>query len=268
MYTDRVKFIEESHQYFIGDDIELVSVSQFTDKFKPHVDWDVIAEKVAKKKTRSGELTSKEDILKKWERKRKLSAEIGTLYHSQREDELLSSDNVELDGSIYSVCKPSYSDGLKWSIDINKLKDNTIYPELMIYNTEYGICGQSDKVIINKGKIDIIDYKSDQEIKFKAYSSKWVKPEKLLEPISHLDNCNGNIYSIKMSIYMYLLWKANGGKLKPGDLILEHVELERDEDDDNIPILKDGKPVVKNIKQIKIPYRKREVIDMFSKSIK
>jgi hypothetical protein len=137
----------------------------------------------------------------------------------------------------------------------------------MIYDFENMICGQSDKVIIVGNKIHIWDYKTDAEIKFSSFSSKWVKPKKLLDPISHLDDCNGNIYSIKMSIYMYLLWKANKGKLRPGDIIIEHIHLKRDPENDNIPILVDDKPVVEKIETITLPYRRKEVIEML-KSLK
>lgn len=58
---------------------------------------------------------------------------------------------------------------------------------------------------------------------------------------------------------MYMLWKANKGKLKPGDLIIEHVHLKRDPLNDNIPVLEDGKPVVLKIENKKLPYRKKEV---------
>lgn len=62
---------------------------------------------------------------------------------------------------------------------------------------------------------------------------------------------------------MYMLWKANKGLLKPGELILEHVQLERDPFNDNLPILDDDdRPIVKKIEPIKIPYRKKEVMDM------
>ncbi len=62
---------------------------------------------------------------------------------------------------------------------------------------------------------------------------------------------------------MYMLWKANKGKLKPGEIIIEHVHLKRDVNNDNIAMLDDkGKPIVLNIDKIKLPYLKTEVIAM------
>lgn len=104
-------------------------------------------------------------------------------------------------------------------------------------------------------------HNTDKEIAFKAYSSEWVKPRKLLTPLNNLDDANGNHYAIKMSIYMYMLWKANKGRFKTGDIIIEHVHLKRDEE--GIPVLEDGKPVVLKIGKIKLPYYKKEVEAIF-----
>ena len=583
----KVKFIEDTHQYLTEDGRELISVSAFTERFKPKVDWKAVAKKVAAKKTKAGEPTTTEEILKKWEEKRDLSAKIGTIFHSIKEEELLGQENPIFYNTPCSTKECLYTGTDKWSIPINKLENNTVYPELMIYDIEHMICGQSDKVIVANNKINIWDYKglaldtiiptetgfklmadiqvgdrifdgegiltsvkhiseihynpcyrvffdtgdsivcdhehkweishrlskgkykdlekrtdelfsyfgkgkpirikcnplvlpkielpidpyilgvwlgdgnshagritnmnpnlwieiekrgytlgkdisggssgkaqdktifgletqltklgllknkhipdiylrgsyeqrldllrgfmdtdgswnrrrkrcvmvttrewqangiseivsslgwkptivkaktsgfgkndipcfhinfdagenpfltrnkdykpnnkekskyryvkeirmietvptrcisvdspthtylttrnyikthnTDAEIKFKAFSSQWVKPQKLLGPLAHLDDCNANIYSIKMSLYMYLLWRANRGTLRTGDIMIEHVHLERDED--GLPILEDGKPIVKKIEQIQLPYRKKEVMDMLA----
>lgn len=258
----KVKFIEDTHQYLDEENRELISVSAFTDKFKPKVDWKAVAKKVAIKQTKLGEPTTTEQILAKWERKRNLAAQIGTAYHSVRGTELMEQVNTEFYGVSCGKKQCEFSGGFKFSIPINKLDNNTVYPELMIYDFDYMVCGQADKVIVAKKKINIWDYKTDAEIKYKAFSSKWVDPAKMLKPLSHLDDCNANHYSLKMSLYMYLLWKSNKGTLMPGDIIIEHVQLERDPNNDNLPILKNGKPIVKKIEQIKLPYRKKEVIDM------
>lgn len=260
----KIKFLEDTHQYFTEENNELISVSAFTEQFKQKVDWKAVAKRVAAKQTKAGEPTSTEEILAKWERKRDLAAQAGTIYHSLREEQSLNDNQAIFYDKACSIKGCTYSGSEKWSIPINKLDDNTVYPELMIYDLEHMICGQADKVIVANKKIHIWDYKTDAEIKYKAFSSQWVKPAKFLPPISHLDDCNANLYSIKMSLYMYLLWKANKGFLKPGDIIIEHIQLERDPKNDNIPILRYGKPIVKKIEQIQLPYRKKEVMDMLA----
>lgn len=259
-----IKFLEKEHQYLTEDGRELISVSAFTEKFKPKTDWNIIAKRIANKQTKAGEPTTTEDILQKWENKRNRSAEIGTLYHSIREDALMNESNPIFYNIPCATKQCVYAGTDKWSIPISKLDNNTVYPELMIYDIEYMICGQADKVIVTNNKINIWDYKTDAEIKFQAFSNQWTKPQKLLGPLGHLDDCNANIYSIKMSMYMYLLWRANKGHLRPGDIMIEHVQLERDPDNDNLPVLFQGKPVVKKIENILLPYRKKEVMDMLA----
>lgn len=259
---DKIKFVEDTHRYIDENGDDLISVSRFTDRFKEKQDWDSIAKKCAAKATKAGTPTTKQEMLQKWANKRDRSSEIGTLFHSIREEELINQASPSFYDTPCALKTCEIENGYKSSIPINHLENNTVYPELMIYDVEHMICGQSDKVIITDNKINVWDYKTDAEITFKAYSSEWVKPRKLLAPLNHLEDCNGNIYSIKMSLYMYMLWKANKGRFKPGEIIIEHVTLKRDPDNDNIPVLENGKPVVLSTSEIKLPYRKKEVMDM------
>lgn len=259
----RVKFIEEGHRYLTEDNRMLTSVSSFVEKFKEKTDWRKIASAYSVKQKKLGINITTDEVLEKWERKKNLSAEAGTLLHSIKENELLESLNPLFYDKSCKTQSCEFIEGSKYSIPINKLEDNTVYPELMIYDFDHMICGQSDKVIVTNKKINIWDYKTDAEIKFKAFENQWVKAKKLLPPLSHLDECNANIYSLKMSMYMYFLWKANKGFLKPGEIIIEHITLERDPENDNIPVLKNGIPVIiGKPKIIKLPYRKKEVEDM------
>lgn len=250
----RVKFKSDTHQYFSEDDREMISVSAFVKQFEKHKDWVAIAQKKsANLKKYEGIVKSAEEILAEWDLKREKGTQAGTLLHSDKETELLGYEKIRVGHT---------DDKYKWSTSITDLENGYIYPELMIYDLEHMICGQSDKVIIQNNTIDIHDYKTDKSIDFKGFSSTWKQADRLLDPVSHLEECNGNIYSLKMSLYMYMLWKANKGKLKTGKIILEWCPLERDED--GIPILYDGKPRVikKQAKNIEVPYRKKEVMAM------
>lgn len=259
-----IKFIEDSHKYFTESGKELISVSKFYKTFEPFVDWKEIAKKHAKKLSKLGNPTTTEEVQKMWKEKAEWATTVGKILHSIEEENLINSDekfyNIKCNRK---TCE--FKNGEKWAIPITNLENNTVYPELMIYDMDHMICGQSDKVIVTNKKIHIWDYKTDKEIKFKAFSNEWVKPRKLNPPLSHLDDCNGNQYAIKMSMYMYMLWKANKGRLIPGDIIIEHKSLLRDEDDR--PILKDGKPVILSEQKIKLPYLRTEVENML-KTIK
>lgn len=250
----RVKFIEDTHQYF-WEDQELISVSKFAKKFEAYKDWYAIAKKYAKKNGETPEFWQA-----KWREKGFKSSEVGTLYHSIREQELINNNASHYEGTVCSRKMCDFFEGAKWGIPITNLTPNTIYPELIIYDLDFGISGQSDKVIVTDTHIHIGDYKTDKSIDFKGYSSEWKKAEKFLPPLDHLDNCNGNMYALKMSLYMYMLWKQNR-HLVPGKLFIEHVQLKRDEE--GIPMLdEEGKPIVLREDIIELPYLKREVVDM------
>jgi ATP-dependent exoDNAse (exonuclease V) beta subunit len=250
-----IKFKADTHQYFTRDDKELISVSAFVERFEPHKDWGPIAAKWGKKNG-----MTKQEVLDLWERKKVKGQEAGTTLHDMRESKLLGKEYFEFGKEKLKHKSCSVENGFKWALPVSEVENGVVYPEFMIYDIEHMICGQSDKVIVENNRIHIYDYKTDKEIEFKAYSNPFQKAEKLLPPVQHLDNCNGNIYSLKMSLYMYLLCKANAGRMKPGTIILEWCPLERDEE--GFPILYDGKPKVKMEKQIELPYRKKEVIDM------
>lgn len=250
----KVKFFEKEHRYFC-DEQELISVSAFVKQFEAKKDWGKIADKYAKKNGGTGA-----EWTQKWKEKGEKSSIIGTFYHLIREQELMAQEHPEFFGVVCNKLECEVIDGVKYSNTITNLPSNTVFPEIIISDVDYGVCGQSDKVITTSTHIHVMDYKTDKEITFKAFSSEWVKPEKLLEPLQHLDNCNGNLYSLKMSLYMYMLCKKNK-HLKAGKIIIEHIHLKRDEE--GIPMLDDaGKPIVLKIDTIELPYRRMEVIDM------
>lgn len=259
-----VKFQESGHKYFTLDDKPLISVSGFMHKFEQEKNWVEIAEKSAKNlKKYKSIIKTPAQIMAEWEVKRQKGAEAGTIIHKMKENELLAKKGeVRI---VESHCDGSY----KYALNVAELDNDTIYPELMIYDLDYGICGQSDEVEIKDDYIIVRDHKTDKEISFRGFSSQFTEPEMLLGPLSHLEHCNGNIYSIKMSMYMYLIWKANKGRFKPGKIILNWCPIERD--NDGIPILYDdqgnivesgGTPRIIMEKEIEIPYRKKEVIAM------
>lgn len=70
-----INFIEESHQYFIGD-IEYTPVSHIIKKYEYHVDWDKKAENYARKHNQL-----KEDVQRSWKLNNLRSTISGTRLH-------------------------------------------------------------------------------------------------------------------------------------------------------------------------------------------
>jgi hypothetical protein len=260
-----VRFKEQGHEYSTLDGKKLISVSGFMHTFEQPKDWNQIAEDSSRNLKRYKKIIkTPQEILAEWEKKRIKGSQAGTMIHKIKEDELLAKK-----GEV-KIIESEFDDNYKYAINIDQLENDTIYPELMIYDLELGLCGQSDEVEIKDDFIIVRDHKTDKSIDFKAFQSQWTPPEMLLGPVSHLENCNGNVYSLKMSMYMYMIWKSSKGRFKPGKLILNWCPIERDYD--GIPILYDdqgnvvesnGTPRILYEKEIEIPYRKKEVIAMF-----
>jgi hypothetical protein len=240
----KIVFKEEDHTYTREDSVLYTPVSTVIHSVEPKVDWKQAAIKNSKNLKRFKNISiTPTELLAKWDNARVKGSQAGTIVHKIKEEE---------EGYISR-------DGEKYSMDITNLSDG-VYRELMIYDHARKICGQSDKIEIIDNTINVLDYKTDKSIDFRGYSSEWKEAEKLLPPVSHLEKCNGNIYSLKMSLYMYMLWEANKGRLKPGKIKLIWCPIERDED--GIPILYDGIPKIIREQVIEIPYRKKEVLNI------
>jgi hypothetical protein len=137
----------------------------------------------------------------------------------------------------------------------------------MVYLKSAGICGQSDLVEVVNSKVNIIDYKTNKEIKTESFKNWEGISDKMSHPISHLDDCNFNHYALQLSIYMYIILKHNR-KLKPGKIYIHHVLFEIEGTDEyGYPITKyssNGDPVIKEVIQMEVPYLADEVISIIN----
>ena len=113
--------------------------------------------------------------------------------------------------------------------------------------------------------VDVIDYKTNKEIKKNGFVNWEGKSQKMTGPLSHLDDCNFNHYALQLSTYMYIILKHNP-QYKAGKQMLHHVIFEKEaEDEFGYPITKkdsSGNPIVKTVVPYEVPYLKSEVIAM------
>ena len=58
----------------------------------------------------------------------------------------------------------------------------------MVYLKSAGICGQSDLVEVVNGHVNIIDYKTNKEIKMESFKNWEGISEKMLHPVSNLED--------------------------------------------------------------------------------
>ena len=137
----------------------------------------------------------------------------------------------------------------------------------MVYLKSASICGQADRVEVVNGFVNVYDYKTNKEIKVESYINWEGVSDKMLDPLSHLDDCNLNHYNIQLSLYMYIILKHNP-RLKPGKLIIEHIKFKEAGKDayDNRVVFYDtfGEPVVEEVVQYDLPYLKSEVINIIN----
>lgn len=255
-------FKPERHEYISlnGENINWTSVTSFISRFKKPFDADTISVKSSKNKKSKWYGMTPEEIKAAWKSEAKRATDLGTWYHNQREADLCGLSTIEREGVIVPVVKPIESDGIKHAPE-QKLAEG-VYPEHMVYLKSAGLCGQSDLVEVVNGKVNITDYKTNKEIKTAGFTNWEGKTEKMLAPLSHLDDCNLNHYTLQLSMYMYIILKHNP-KLKPGALHIHHIIFEeagRDKFDNPIPALDShGDPIVKDLVLYELPYLKSEV---------
>ena len=263
-----IQFKEEGHVYeSIGDEkIDWLSVTSFISMFKPKFDGKAQAKKSSKNKRSKWYGMTPKDIITAWDNESQRAIKLGNFYHNQREKDLLDFKTIEREGCEVPIIKPLFDEEAGIKIAPEQKLSEGLYPEHMVYLKSAGICGQSDLVEIVNGKVNIIDYKTNKEIKKESYVNWEGISDKMNTPISNLDDCNFNHYALQLSIYMYIILKHNP-KLRPGKIFLHHISFEKEgENKWGYPISKkdiNGDPIVKDVNVIPIPYLIDEVLSIF-----
>ena len=259
-----IKFNADNHSYssIDGEAIDWISVTTLVSHFKKPFDAKKVAEKVSKSKKSKWSGIDPNTIQQIWSNEADRSILLGTWYHNQREIDLCSLASLEREGVTVPVFKPSeVTQGVK--IAPSQKLEPGVYPEHMVYLRSVGICGQSDLVEVVNGKVNIIDYKTNKEIKKESYTNWEGQSEKMLPPVDSLDDCNFYHYALQLSIYMYIILKHNP-KLKPGRIFIHHISFEIEAEDDwGYPIIKkddNGDPILKEVKPMPVPYLVDEVL--------
>jgi hypothetical protein len=243
------------------DKIKWTSVTSFVGMFKPKFDAEAQSKKSSKNKRSKWYGMTPKEILAAWDGESQRAIGLGNWYHDEREKRLLEFKTIERDGTEVPIIKPIVDqNGIKIAPE-QKLSEG-VYPEHFVYLKSAGLCGQADLVSIVNGKINILDYKTNKEIKKKGFTNWEGITSKMYNPVSHLDDCNLKHYNLQLSLYAYIIKKHNP-KLKIGDLQIQHVIFEKEgEDKFGYPITKyndQKEPIIKEIKIYKLPYLKQEV---------
>lgn len=260
-----IKFDEATHTYISVDpskEIRWTSVTSLVSLFKPPFDRVATSERASKNPRSKWFGIDPLKIQEIWKNETTRSTEAGRWYHSKRETELTTQDSVDMDGVTYTIVKPSHQGVYKLAPQ-QKLQNNTIYPEYMVYSMTDQICGQSDKVEVLNNKVNITDYKTIKALKTEGFVNWEGISQKMQRPIDHLDDCHLVHYTLQLSFYLYMILKHNP-QFKPGILNIEHIKFKLDSMDEyGFPIYhidNNNQFVVEEIKNYKVPYMKEEVL--------
>ena len=262
-----IVFTAEDHSYKSlnpEENINWTSVTTVVSAFKQPFDAKKMAEKSSKKKGSKWYGIDPVIIQQIWTNEADRSTTLGTWYHNQREDDICSLASIEREGVTVPVFKPSGENHGMRTAPSQKLEPG-VYPEHMVYLKSAGLCGQSDLVEVVNGKVNIIDYKTNKEIKTKGFTNWEGITQMMSYPVNNLEDCHLNHYALQLSIYMYIILKHNP-KLKPGKMFVHHVTFEVEgEDKWGYPISKKddtGSPIIKEVIPLSLPYLVDEVIGL------
>lgn len=262
-------FEPESHTYKsadLADKTKWISVTTLLGNLKQPFNSKNIATKSAKNKKSKWYGLTPDEIQDIWKNEAKRATDLGSWYHDQREADLLNCETIVRDEEPLPVIRPLVNDD-GYKIASSQKLINGIYPEHLVYMRSVGVCGQSDLVEVVNNTVNIIDYKTNKEIKMNSYKN-WEGISAMMNnPVSHLEDCSYNHYNLQLSIYMFMILKHNP-KLKPGKLVLHHIVFEKaGEDQYGYPILAratNGDPIIKEIILYEMPYLKQEVLDIMN----
>ena len=167
-----VIFKPEDHSYHSSDpaeNINWIGVTSFVGLFKQKFDPVAQSIKSSKNKRSKWYGIPPEDIQKIWAGEGSRAVKHGSIYHDQREADITGIATIERDGKPIPIIKPKFMDGVKEAPA--QILFEGIYPEHFVYLKSAGICGQSDRVEVINGRVDVIDYKTNKEIKTESFKN-------------------------------------------------------------------------------------------------
>ena len=204
---NHIKFHDEEHKYYM-DGKRTDSVTSVIGKYKHPFDKDFWSKKKADERG-----ITKEEILTEWKYKADFSCERGSAFHEFAENYLTnkifpfpeykitnalgSEDNMlECKEGVYKLI-----DMFKKFYDDSHGKLVPVRAEVVVGDREWGITGMIDQLFFNEksGKLEIWDWKTNKAIK---KDNKW---QQFKKPLSHLDVCELNTYSLQLSFYRLIV---------------------------------------------------------------
>jgi len=194
-----VSYDDAAHRYYVGN-TTYISATQLVAKF--HTKFDVI-ERSEYMAYRYG--NTPEYWRAKWKKENSDSLDRGNGIHNYEENKLYKKGYDLLP---YPVPVQEFKPG----IYIN-LPDG-VYPELKLWRHDCRIAGRADKIILTTDdkqpverhkirRMSLDDHKTNKIIRTESFQRDG-KYDMMLGPLSHLQDCELNHYSLQLSIYQYM----------------------------------------------------------------
>lgn len=182
-----LKFDSVKHEYSLGDTI-LPSVTECIKTFFEPFDGNYWAGYVA---DRNGKTT--EEVLCEWQEKRDWGDKVHKLIENYIKKGKQNKD---------------YPNEVLEAIDfLRSLPDGKKTPEKIVFSTEWMVAGTIDVVIETPEGVMLLDWKTTKNLRMKN-SYRQAKA-----PISHLDDCNYNIYALQLNLYKAIFEQQFGKKV-------------------------------------------------------
>ena len=209
----RIKFIDETHTYFVDGRGGYTSTTTFIKKFFEAFDADVILEKMRRTgsfKRKYGTQTD-EQVKQAWEENRDNAARRGTALHKYIED--------------FYNAEPWVNPPEELTYEIRLFEDFLggegagLVPyrtEWYIFDEDLGIAGSIDMVFRRGNSYYIYDWKCSKEIRYRGFGKRGLGPAEFLE------DCNYSHYSLQLNVYKYILEKNYGLKIDELKLVVLH----------------------------------------------
>lgn len=187
------KFDPKKHKYtYLGD--HFTSVTQFISKFHKPFETEYWSKKKADERG-----VSQEEIKKEWQKLNDKANDLGTATHQWIEDYY---------NQIWQPL-PSNPDLIHRINKFNRVYAKHLHKldplkfEVRVFSKKWKIAGMIDSLFIYKGKIFILDWKTNKQFTHDEHDKGTY--EKLLDPFDEFWKNHHNEYSIQLSFYALIL---------------------------------------------------------------
>ncbi len=155
---------------------------------------------ILKKKEKYIGLT-RDEILEQWRLENEEANIYGTEIHEIMERYLLAN-------KVY-IPKSDYEREIISAFqEIDPMRSPNVYPETILFSEKHKLAGTADIIEDYGDYFNVWDFKTNKEINFISKYGHWLN-----KPVSHLSDCQYNVYSLQMSIYAYMYQMESRKKL-------------------------------------------------------